>query len=132
MKKSFYVSLALLALGSGVQAQQFRTVLTYELLLIVVIGGIGSISGSCIASFLYIALSEWWLRGLDMGRFLGIDAPDLFRSGFRRLVFSVIIMVIVLFFSRGIMGDKELSYQRLKDGVKGLRSRFARTKEVRG
>ena len=103
-----------------VQAQQFRTVLTYEILLIVVIGGIGSISGSCIASFLYIALSEWWLRGLDMGTFLGIEAPDLFRSGFRRLVFSVIIMVIVLFFSRGIMGDKELSYERFKSGVRRL------------
>ena len=115
------VSGALLAMFQyTVQAQQFRTVLTYEILLIVVIGGIGSISGSCIASFLYIALSEWWLRGLDMGTFLGIEAPDLFRSGFRRLVFSVIIMVIVLFFSRGIMGDKELSYERFKSGVRRL------------
>ena len=115
------ISGALLAMFQyTVQAQQFRTVLTYEILLIVVIGGIGSISGSCIASFLYIALSEWWLRGLDMGTFLGIEAPDLFRSGFRRLVFSVIIMVIVLFFSRGIMGDKELSYERFKSGVRRL------------
>ena len=102
-----------------VQAQQFESMMTYEILLIVVIGGIGSISGSCIASFLYIALSEWWLRGLDMGHFLGINAPDLFRSGFRKLVFSVIIMIIVLFFSRGIMGDKELSYERLKNFLKG-------------
>ncbi len=101
-----------------VQAQQFESMMTYEILLIVVIGGIGSISGSCIASFLYIALSEWWLRGLDMGKFLGISAPDLFRSGFRRLVFSVIIMVIVLFFSKGIMGDKELSFERMKAFVK--------------
>lgn len=114
------ISGALLAMFQyTVQAQQFRTVLTYEILLIVVIGGIGSISGSCIASFLYIALSEWWLRGLDMGTFLGIHAPDLFRSGFRRLVFSVIIMIIVLFFSRGIMGDKELSYARLSAWFKG-------------
>ena len=127
------VSGALLAMFQyTVQAQQFRTVLTYELLLIVVIGGIGSISGSCIASFLYIALSEWWLRGLDMGRFLGIDAPNLFRSGFRRLVFSVIIMVIVLFFSRGIMGDKELSFERVKAGVVRMRSRLSRKKEVKG
>ena len=85
--------------------------MTYEILLIVVMGGIGSISGSCIASFLFIASSEWWLRGLDMGKFLGISAPTLFRSGFRRLVFSVVIMIIVLFFRRGIMGDKELSWE---------------------
>ncbi len=109
------ISGALLAMFQyTVQAQQFRTMLTYEILLIVVIGGIGSISGSCIASFLYIALSEWWLRGLDMGTFLGINAPELFRSGFRRLVFSVIIMIIVLFFSKGIMGDKEISFERMK------------------
>lgn len=114
------ISGALLAMFQyTVQAQQFRTVLTYELLLIVVIGGIGSVSGSCIASFLYIALSEWWLRGLDMGSFLGIEAPDLFRSGFRRLVFSVIIMVIVLFFSRGIMGDRELSWKRTREWFAG-------------
>ena len=123
------ISGALLAMFQyTVQAQQFRTVLTYEILLIVVIGGIGSISGSCIASFLYIALSEWWLRGLDMGRFLGINAPDLFRSGFRRLVFSVIIMVIVLFFSRGIMGDKELSYERMRTW---FRSRLRRKEAAR-
>ena len=109
------ISGALLAMFQyTVQAQQFRTMLTYEILLIVVIGGIGSISGSCIASFLYIALSEWSLRGLDMGTFFGINAPELFRSGFRRLVFSVIIMIIVLFFSKGIMGDKEISFERMK------------------
>ncbi|MGE5578968.1 MAG: branched-chain amino acid ABC transporter permease [Bacillota bacterium] len=94
-----------------VQAAQFRSAMTYEILLIVVMGGIGSISGSCIASFLFIASSEWWLRGLDMGKFLGISAPTVFRSGFRKLVFSVVIMSIVLFFRRGIMGDKELSWE---------------------
>ena len=31
-------------------------------------------------------------------------------SGFRMVVFSVIIMVVVLFFRRGLFGDKELPY----------------------
>ena len=108
------ISGALLAMYQyTVQAAQFKSAMTYEILLIVVIGGIGSISGSCIASFLYIAASEWWLRGLDMGKFLGIESADVFRSGFRRFVFSVIIMLIVLFFSRGLMGDKEISFAGL-------------------
>ncbi len=119
------VSGALLAMFQyTVQAQQFKTMMTYEILLIVVIGGIGSISGSCIASFLYITLSEWWLRGLDMGTFLGINAPGIFRSGFRKLVFSLIIMVIVLFFSRGIMGDKELSLTRMRLAFRRASSRL--------
>lgn len=121
------VSGALLAMFQyTVQAQQFKSMMTYEILLIVVIGGIGSISGSCIASFLYITLSEWWLRGLDMGSFLGIDAPNLFRSGFRKLVFSIIIMIIVLFFSRGIMGDKELSLARIKNFFQKARTKKSR------
>jgi branched-chain amino acid transport system permease protein len=53
-----------------------------------------------------------------MGRFLGIDSATIFRSGFRKFVFSVIIMMIVLFFSRGLMGDKELSFGRLAARLK--------------
>ena len=101
---------ALLAMfQTTVQAMPFQSTMTYEILLIVVIGGIGSITGSCIAAFLYIACSEWWLRFLDSGAFMGIEVP-FFRDGFRKVVFSVVIMIIVLFFSRGIMGDKELSF----------------------
>ncbi|MDO5445233.1 MAG: branched-chain amino acid ABC transporter permease [Eubacteriales bacterium] len=90
------------------QASNFKSAMTYEILLMVVLGGIGSITGSVIGSLLFVAASEWWLRGLDSGSFLGINAPNLFRNGFRLVVFSVIIMVVVLFFRKGIMGDKEL------------------------
>ena len=89
------------------QARNYTTTLTYELLLIVVLGGIGSIPGSCVGTFLYVAASEWWLRGLDEGTFLGISSP-LFRTGFRMVVFSAVIMVVVLFFRKGIMGGREL------------------------
>ena len=166
---SFFAGIggALLAMyQTSVQAAIFKSAMTYEILLIVVIGGIGSISGSIIASFLYIACSEWWLRFLDQETILttagrtkfivvmaiifalllagmiykivkpgdkkrtrfivggGICAAvlgwlayfaatgqakvPLLRTGFRMVVFSVIIMIIVLFFSRGIMGTKEL------------------------
>ena len=93
---------------TNAQAKVYTTTMTYEILLIVVIGGIGSISGSCIGAMLFIAASEWWLRGLDSGNFLGINAPGIFRNGFRLVVFSVIIMIVVLFFRKGIMGDREL------------------------
>ena len=151
------------------QAKVFTSTMTYELLLIVVIGGIGSVSGSIIATFLYVACSEWWLRFLDSeqifasptdparltfiavfavavigvsyaairairkkeGHTLTQELPiwivallllgwlvyfvisrslklPLLRNGFRMVVFSIIIMIVVLFFRRGIMGDKEL------------------------
>ncbi|MDR1801608.1 MAG: branched-chain amino acid ABC transporter permease [Lachnospiraceae bacterium] len=92
-----------------IQASAFKSNMTYEILLVVVIGGIGSVTGSCIGSFLFIACSEWWLRGLDSGTFLGINAPVIFRSGFRKVVFAVIIMAIVLFYRKGLMGENEFS-----------------------
>lgn len=94
--------------ATTVQAKTFTSIMTYEILLIVVIGGIGSVSGSCIASFLYIACSEWWLRFLDNEAYIGTFKVPLMRNGFRMVVFSIIIMIVVLFFRRGIMGTREL------------------------
>ncbi len=121
-------------------AAPFTSAMTYEILLIVVIGGmllgliaavlcIGSITGSILASLLYIASQEWWLRGLDSGTFLGITSP-MFRNGFRLVVFSVIIMIFVLFFRRGIMGDREFSSLGIARAIAGVprrvRALFAR------
>lgn len=105
-------------------AAPFTSALTYEILLIVVIGGIGSITGSILASFLYIASQEWWLRGLDSGTFMGITSP-VFRNGFRLVVFSVIIMIFVLFFRNGIMGDREFSAIGIYKTIKNLPSKAA-------
>ena len=93
---------------------------TLIFVLIVVIGGIGSISGSCIASFLYVAASEWWLRFLDTETYIGAFKVPFLRTGFRMVVFSIIIMIVVLFFRRGLMGDRELS-----DVARSLRARLS-------
>lgn len=103
------ISGALLAMyQTTVQANTFKSAMTYEILLIVVIGGIGSVSGSCIGSFLFIACSEWWLRFLDNSN-NNLFGLNILRSGFRMVVFSIVIMIMVLFFRQGIMGDKELN-----------------------
>ena len=111
---------------SNAQAKVFTTTMTYEILLIVVIGGIGSISGSCIATFLYVACSEWWLRFLDKETVLagGFKIP-LLRNGFRMVVFSVIIMIVVLFFRKGILGDRELP-----EVIAGWKGKRAKGKEA--
>ena len=108
------ISGALLAMfQASIQANAFTSTMTYEILLIVVIGGIGSVTGSCLAAFLYVAASEWWLRFLDDPMpYLGVNIPFM-RGGFRMLVFSVIIMIVVLFFRKGIMGDREFSWDAI-------------------
>ena len=114
------VSGALLAMfQTNVQAKSFNSAMTYEILLIVVIGGIGSVTGSVISSFLFIASSEWLLRFLDEQHKIGDFTVPLLRSGFRKVVFAVIIMVIVLFFRQGIMGTREFSIGRLLERFGG-------------
>ena len=103
------ISGALLAMyQASVQAKAFTSVMTYEILLIVVIGGVGSVTGSCISAMLFVACSEWWLRFLDEKQVVYGYAVPLLRNGFRLVVFSIIIMIVVLFFRRGIMGTREL------------------------
>ena len=111
---------------ANAQAKVFTSTMTYEILLIVVIGGIGSVSGSIIGAFLYVACSEWWLRFLDAETYIGSFKVPLLRSGFRMVVFSVVIMIIVLFFSQGIMGDKELTFE----GIGGWLKKHKKPKPV--
>ena len=108
---SFFAGIggAMLAMyACTVQAKSFTSAMTYEILLIVVLGGVGSITGSCLSAFLFVACSEWWLRFLDNTYTIGSFQVPLLRNGFRLVVFSVIIMVVVLFFRKGIMGEREL------------------------
>ncbi len=116
------ISGALLAMfQTTIQASQFKSALTYEILLIVVIGGMGSVTGSCISSFLFIACSEWWLRFLDRTIQIGSFTVPLLRPGFRKVVFSVAIMAIVLFYQKGIMGESEFN-------IKGILNFFKKFK----
>lgn len=124
------VSGALLAMfQTTIQASQFKSAMTYEILLIVVIGGIGSVTGSCISSFLFIACSEWWLRFLDNAN-LNFTPLQILRPGFRKVVFSVVIMIIVLFYQKGIMGEHEFNLGGIIKFFKNLPSRFRKNKNT--
>ncbi|MBR1407755.1 MAG: branched-chain amino acid ABC transporter permease [Clostridia bacterium] len=121
---SFFAGIggAMLAMyQTTVQAKSFTTAMTYEILLIVVIGGIGSVTGSCLSSFLFVACSEWWLRFLDQKQVIGGFEVPLLRNGFRLVVFSIIIMIVVLFFRQGIMGTRELPdlFRKRRSPAKG-------------
>lgn len=91
----------------------FPIAMTYNILLIVVIGGMGSMTGSIISAFLVTAAKEWWLRFLDVEHYIGGFQIPLMRTGFRMVVFSIILMIVVLFWRRGIMGNKEFSWDGL-------------------
>ncbi len=106
------ISGALLAMFLGaITSTTFNIAMTYYILLIVVIGGMGSVTGSVISAFLVIASKEWWLRFLDTELYIGSFQVPLLKNGFRMVVFSVVLMLVVLFFRKGIMGNREFSWE---------------------
>ncbi|MCL2812029.1 MAG: branched-chain amino acid ABC transporter permease, partial [Clostridia bacterium] len=112
---SFFTAVAGGMLGMfmrSIDSATFRVGLTYEVLLIVVIGGIGSITGSVLGAFLITAAKEWWLRFLDNPWSVTIAGLEIqiFRIGFRMVVFSALLMVVVLFYRRGLMGANEFTW----------------------
>jgi branched-chain amino acid transport system permease protein len=96
-----------------IDPNMFKFVLTFNILLIIVIGGMGSITGTIISAFVVTILGEV-LRFLDMEKqfdlgifsFTGIP-------GLRMVVFSILLMIIVLFFRKGIMGTKEFTWKSI-------------------
>ncbi len=90
----------------------FKFTLTFNILLIVVLGGMGSISGSVIAAVLVTVLMEA-LRFLDESfSMFGYRISGV--QGLRMVVFSLLLMIVVLFYREGLMGKNELSLEYLK------------------
>ncbi|NJP40126.1 branched-chain amino acid ABC transporter permease [Oscillospiraceae bacterium HV4-5-C5C] len=131
---SFVISSFFTAISGGMLAMYMRSIdsktfqvsLTYDILLIVVIGGMGSVTGSIISAFLITASKEWWLRFFDQTLYIGNWQVPLLRTGFRMVVFSVLLMVVVLFYRRGLMGDREFSWE----DILGLPRRWRRRRAV--
>ncbi|WP_312700418.1 branched-chain amino acid ABC transporter permease [Sedimentibacter sp.] len=125
---SFAVGAFFAGIGGGlfasllgtVDPRQFYFTMTYNFLLMIVLGGMGSISGTVIASFI-VTIGLEVLRFFDDPLTLfGVNIP-IFRAGFRMVIFSALLMILVLFFRNGLLGQKELSWGMVRDWFGKLR-----------
>ena len=97
----------------------FSFFITFNLLIIIVLGGLGSSTGAAIAAVLFAVISEL-LRAIESPMNLGfIHIPGI--PGMRMVVFAVLLVVFMIFWPRGIMGRKELTwdlfFSRKRGGV---------------
>lgn len=129
---SFFTGIAgglLAVFMRSIEAKTFQVSLTYNILLMVVIGGIGSITGSIIGAFL-VNCGQEWLRFFDTPLTIaGVQIP-LFRTGFRMVIFSILLMVVVLFYRKGIMGTSEFSWDGLGRLIRSIPGRFGKKQKV--
>jgi branched-chain amino acid transport system permease protein len=89
----------------------FTFFLTFNLLIMIVVGGLGSTTGAVIGAALFAWGGEALRiveRPMDFGVFTIPGIP-----GMRMVVFSLILMIVIIFARRGVMGRNELNWNWL-------------------
>ena len=95
-------------LMNTIDPRMFAFALTYNIVLIVVLGGNDSISGSIITAIVVTVAMEA-LRFLDNSlNFVFFRTPAL--PGLRMVVFSLLLLFVIIYRPRGLMGRREFSW----------------------
>jgi branched-chain amino acid transport system permease protein len=97
---SFVISSAIAGVAGGlfahylmyVHTNSFTFLKSIEIIIMIVLGGMGSITGSVVGAVLYIALTEG-LRAFEQ---------------YRMVTFSLLLILIMIFRPQGLMGHREL------------------------
>lgn len=104
---------------STIDPKMFNFLLTFNVLMFVVAGGLGSLTGSILGATVITILLEW-LRAIEEPMHLGFfEMPGI--PGMRMVVFSVILLAIILKRREGIMGTRELTWTAIDNFFKRMR-----------
>ena len=118
---SFFVGIAgglMSNLLGTVAPSTFKPDLTYAVITMAVLGGVQSLTGGVLAAGIYPVASEL-LRTIESPRqILGINYPGM--PGLRSLAFAVLLLFLILFYRRGLMGPKEFSWDAVFSRVQRL------------
>jgi len=124
---SFFIGIAgaLMAnLISTIDPKVFLFFLTYQIVGITVMGGMASLTGSTVAACLFTVFLEL-LRPIESPFNIGpLQIPGV--PGMRMVIFSILLLLTILFFRRGLFGQAEFGWNLLFDKASALRTRLAR------
>ena len=96
---------------STIDPKMFNFLLTFNVLMFVVAGGLGSLTGSLLGATIVTILLEW-LRAIEEPMDFGVfEIPGI--PGMRMVVFSLILLAIILFRREGIMGTREITWKTI-------------------
>ena len=96
-----------------IDPKMFTFLLTFNVLMIVVAGGLGSLTGSILGSAVITVLLEWLRAVEDPITLGGFAIPGI--PGMRMVVFSLVLLCIILYRREGIMGMREITWDAIFD-----------------
>jgi branched-chain amino acid transport system permease protein len=116
---AFLVSAFFLGVAGGLLAHLITTIsptlftffLTFNLLIIIVFGGLGSTTGAVLATIILTWGNEWLRIVEEPINLGGVQLPGI--PGLRMVIFSLLLLIIIIFFRRGLLGRWEFSWDWL-------------------
>ncbi|MDD3365403.1 MAG: branched-chain amino acid ABC transporter permease [Syntrophomonas sp.] len=94
---------------TSIDPTMFRFLFTFQILLIVVLGGMGSLTGTVISAIVITIMMEvlrFVEEPIDLFGILSI--PGL--PGMRMVIFSIGLLMVILFYRQGLMGTREFNW----------------------
>jgi branched-chain amino acid transport system permease protein len=113
-----YISSAFFfGVGGGLLAHLITTIspslftffLTFNLLIIIVVGGLGSTTGAIISAIIFTLATEWLRVVEEPLVFWGHTIPGV--PGLRMVILSLVLLLAILYFRRGLLGRREFSWE---------------------
>lgn len=105
----------LLCHHTKVNPDYFNLLFSIKILIIIVLGGLGSLTGTVVASII-IVLYEQWFCGQTW-------VPSFFKSN-PKIIYGIILVAIMLFRSKGILGTAEFTWNWFYAKLKWLWSKI--------
>lgn len=102
---------------------EFGQDLSIELLIIVVLGGLGSLTGSIISACIIVFYNLWFCTRPWV--------PDFFASN-PKIIYGIILVVIMLFRSSGILGTSEFTWDWFYSLLKKIKNKVFKKKTSKG
>ncbi|HEX9884762.1 MAG TPA: branched-chain amino acid ABC transporter permease, partial [Desulfobaccales bacterium] len=116
---AYILSAFFFGVGGGLLAHLITTIspslftffLTFNLLIIIVVGGLGSTTGAIMAAVIFTGAGEW-LRIVEEPRvWWGYAIPGI--PGMRMVILSLALLLVILYWRRGLLGRREFSWELL-------------------
>jgi branched-chain amino acid transport system permease protein len=84
---------------------------TFSIITMLILGGMGSVSGSVVGTVFITLLSEI-LRNAERGVELGlVNIPPVY--GASQILMAVIFVLVIIFWPKGLLGNREINFDRL-------------------
>ncbi|NLB52627.1 MAG: branched-chain amino acid ABC transporter permease [Syntrophomonadaceae bacterium] len=109
---------------TSVDPTMFRFTFTFQILLIVVLGGMGSLTGSVISAVAITILMEVLRVVEEPINFFGLlQIPGL--PGMRMVIFALGLLLVILYYRQGLMGTREFNWDYILNKIDSFRKRGA-------